>query len=146
MALKSTGREILFSACNWGQKDPWSWMRSAGAHMYRSTGDIFDNPESYRQIALSQAAHLNASAPGCFNDIDMLTVGMYGKGLVGTTGCGDAFMAGLAWAYCRGLDLSGSAKAGMAAASLAMESAETINPDINEQALIRRMEAWRQEK
>ncbi len=90
MALRATGREILFSACNWGQEESWNWIRATGAHMYRSTGDIFDNPESYRQIALSQAPHLNASAPGCFNDIDMLTVGMYGKGLVGTTGCGDA--------------------------------------------------------
>ena len=90
MALRASGREILFSACNWGQEESWRWIRAAGAHMYRSTGDIFDNAESYRSIALSQRGHLCASAPGCFNDIDMLTVGMYGKGLVGTTGCGDA--------------------------------------------------------
>ena len=90
MALRSSGRDILFSACNWGSDDVWSWIRSTGAHMYRSTGDIFDNPESYRKIALSQLHKLGASAPQCFNDVDMLTVGMYGKGLVGTTGCGDA--------------------------------------------------------
>ena len=90
MALRASGREILFSACNWGQEGPWDWMRSVGAHMYRSTGDIFDNPESYRNIARSQIPHLGASAPGCFNDIDMLTVGMYGKGNVGTQGCNDA--------------------------------------------------------
>ena len=90
MALRACGREILFSACNWGNDDVWSWIRSAGAHMYRSTGDIVDSPESYRRIALSQRDKLGYSAPGCFNDIDMLTVGMYGKGLVGATGCGDA--------------------------------------------------------
>ena len=90
MALRASGREILFSACNWGQEDSWDWMRACGAHMYRSTGDIFDNAASYRNIAVSQIPHLNASAPGCFNDMDMLTVGMYGNGLVGTTGCGDA--------------------------------------------------------
>lgn len=90
MALRASGRDILFSACNWGSDDVWSWIRSTGAHMYRSTGDIFDNPESYRKIALSQLHKLGASAPQCFNDVDMLTVGMYGKGLVGTTGCGDA--------------------------------------------------------
>lgn len=90
MALRASGRDILFSACNWGSDDVWSWIRSTGAHMYRSTGDIFDNPESYRKIALSQLHKLGASAPQCFNDVDMLTVGMYGKGLVGTTGCNDA--------------------------------------------------------
>ena len=90
MALRASGREILFAACNWGSNDVWSWIRSTGAHMYRSTGDIFDNPESYRNIARSQMKHLDASAPGCFNDMDMLTVGMYGKGLVGSLGCNSA--------------------------------------------------------
>ena len=87
MALRATGRDILFSACTWGQEESWQWIRATGAHMYRSTGDIFDNAESYRSIARSQMGHLCASAPGCFNDLDMLTVGMFGKGLVGTTGC-----------------------------------------------------------
>ena len=90
MALRATGREILFSACNWGTEDVWRWIRSAGAHMYRSTGDIVDTAESYRNIVNSQADKLGYSAPGCFNDIDMLTVGMYGKGHVGATGCNDA--------------------------------------------------------
>ena len=90
MALRASGRDILFSACNWGSDDVWSWIRSTGAHMYRSTGDIFDNPASYQGIAVSQLPKLGASAPQCFNDMDMLTVGMYGKGLVGTSGCTDA--------------------------------------------------------
>ena len=83
MALKSTGREILFSACNWGQKEPWKWMRSVGAHMYRSTGDIMDNFRSFTDIFRSQLDHLSMSAPGSFNDMDMLTVGMGGRGNVG---------------------------------------------------------------
>ena len=83
MALKSTGREILFSACNWGQQEPWKWMRSVGAHMYRSTGDIMDNYVSFTDIFKSQLDNLSMSATGCFNDMDMLTVGMCGKGNVG---------------------------------------------------------------
>lgn len=83
MALKSTGRDIVFSACNWGRGEPWNWMRSIGAHMYRSTGDIFDTYESFSDIIRRQIDNMNANAPGCFNDIDMLTVGMYGNGLVG---------------------------------------------------------------
>lgn len=83
MALKATGREILFSACNWGQQEPWKWMGSIGAHMYRSTGDIFDNYVSFRDIFKSQVDNLCLSQSGCFNDMDMLTVGMSGNGNVG---------------------------------------------------------------
>ena len=83
MALKATGREILFSACNWGQKEPWKWMRSVGAQMYRSTGDIMDNYVSFTDIFKSQIDNLCMSGAGCFNDMDMLTVGMGGKGNVG---------------------------------------------------------------
>ena len=83
MALRSCGRDILFAACNWGVEEPWTWMRSRGIHTYRSTGDIFDNFASFRDIVYSQENNFSMSAPGCYNDIDMLTVGMYGKGNVG---------------------------------------------------------------
>ena len=87
MALKATGREILFSACNWGSDNVWQWIRSTGAHMYRSTGDIVDRPNSFRDIAFSQIPMLSQSAPGCYNDTDMLICGMYNKGNVGFGGC-----------------------------------------------------------
>lgn len=82
MALKASGREILFAACNWGSDEPGRWMKSIGAHMYRSTGDIMDNFRSFIDIAKSQLGHFCESGSGCFNDIDMLTVGMYNKGNV----------------------------------------------------------------
>ena len=86
-ALRSTGRDILFSACNWGLHEPWSWMRGAGAHMYRSTYDIVDNFASSAAIMQSQVNNFNANASGCFNDMDMLTVGMAGQGFVGREDC-----------------------------------------------------------
>ena len=89
MALRNCGREILFSACNWGVDDVHNWIRSTGAHMYRSTGDINDSFVSFRDIALSQIDKYVYSAPGCFNDIDMLTCGMYGVGNVAVSGCTD---------------------------------------------------------
>ena len=89
MALKATGREILFSACNWGSDHVETWIRSTGAHMYRSTSDINDNFASIKEIAESQLDKLCYSAPGCFNDVDMLVCGMYGKGNVANGGCTD---------------------------------------------------------
>lgn len=83
-ALRSSGRDVLFAACNWGCDDVWSWIRSTGAHTYRSTGDICDNFKSFTDIFRSQVMKLSASAPNCYNDLDMITVGMDGQGNVGT--------------------------------------------------------------
>lgn len=90
MALKATGRDILFSACNWGNDSVETWIRSTGAHMYRSTGDIGERFSAVANIARSQFDLIKYSAPQCFNDLDMLIVGMDGEGNVGHPGlCGD---------------------------------------------------------
>ena len=59
--------------------------------------------------------------------------------MVNTTGCGDAFMAALVWAYMQGSTLEETARAGLAAGSIAMESEETINPNMSAEALKNRM-------
>lgn len=59
--------------------------------------------------------------------------------VVNTTGCGDAFMAALVWAYLQGMDLEQTARAGLAAGSIAMESNMTINPNMSATALRTRM-------
>ncbi len=59
--------------------------------------------------------------------------------MVNTTGCGDAVTGALAWAYLEGLDLKETALAGLAAGSIAMESAETINPAMSATAIKNRM-------
>ena len=56
--------------------------------------------------------------------------------IVSTTGCGDSFMAALAWAYLQGSDLERSARAGLAASTITMASADTINPTMSEEALL----------
>jgi len=53
-ALKNCGRDIVFAACQWGTEDVWWWIRSTGAHTYRSTRDIQDSWASIEKIVRSQ--------------------------------------------------------------------------------------------
>lgn len=55
--------------------------------------------------------------------------------VVNATGAGDAFMAGLVYAYLKGKDLKESATVAMAAARLALVHPDTINPNLNERTL-----------
>ncbi|CAH1191819.1 glycoside hydrolase family 27 protein [Paenibacillus sp. JJ-223] len=93
LALKNCGRDIQFSACNWGEDNVYDWIRESGAHMYRSTGDIRDNWESVKELALSQLGKQSYTGSFCHNDMDMLIVGMYGgsnNDFIGTIGgCND---------------------------------------------------------
>ncbi len=92
MALRSSGRDIFLAACQWGTEDVHHWIRSAGAQSFRSTVDIQDSWSSIEKIALSQMDRQAFNGPGCFNDMDMLVVGMYGKGMNPETsmgGCSD---------------------------------------------------------
>ena len=90
MALESCGRDILFSVANCGTAEVETWARSVGGHMYRSTGDIGERFSAIAHIGSSQFFKLQYSAPGCYNDVDMLVVGMDGVGNVGHPGlCGD---------------------------------------------------------
>lgn len=59
--------------------------------------------------------------------------------LVGANGAGDAFMAGLAWAFFQGTGLEQAALAGASAAAIALESSAAINPNLSAGALQARM-------
>lgn len=87
LALENSGRDILFSACSWGVDETHRWIKTTGAGMWRSTGDIHDTWASVKKLILRQDEIMDYNGHGCFNDMDMLIVGMRGKGHVGVTGC-----------------------------------------------------------
>lgn len=89
IALANCGRDILFSGCSWGADNTHEWIGTTGANMWRSTGDIFDHFGSVKELIKKQYDILPYGGVGCFNDMDMLIVGMHGKGNVGLGGCTD---------------------------------------------------------
>lgn len=87
VALANCGRDILFSACTGGMDDTRYWIKETGAHSWRSTCDILDNWKSIKDLIFSQMKTMELNGQGCFNDMDMLVVGMEGVGFVGKGGC-----------------------------------------------------------
>jgi alpha-galactosidase len=74
-ALKSTGRPIVYSLCQYGNDAVWEWGASVGGNLWRTTGDISDKYASMEEIGFSQAGLARFSGPGHWNDPDMLEVG-----------------------------------------------------------------------
>ena len=92
MALANCGRDIVFSACQWGTEDVHRWIRSTGAHLFRSTADIQNCWNSIRDIAVSQMDKMGYGGNYCHNDMDMLVVGLYdggGTSFIAAGGCND---------------------------------------------------------
>jgi len=74
-AILKTGHPMVFSLCQYGLDDVWTWGASVGGNMWRTTGDIKDNYNSMEQIGFSQIGLARYAAPGHWNDPDMLEVG-----------------------------------------------------------------------
>jgi len=73
-ALRTAGRPIVFSICEWGSNKPWEWAGPVG-HLWRTTGDISDSWNSMIDIFEKQKDLARYSGPGKWNDPDMLEVG-----------------------------------------------------------------------
>lgn len=70
-ALANSGREILFSMCQWGRDYVWTWGAAVG-NSWRMSGDIQNNWASVASIAAFAATISQWAAPGGFNDLDMM--------------------------------------------------------------------------
>lgn len=92
-ALKKSGRDIVFSICEWGQRYPWFWAANAGGNLWRTTYDVRDSWSSLMYIYEINVELDKYAAPGRWNDPDMLIVGLRGKSGpasdLGGTGCND---------------------------------------------------------
>jgi alpha-galactosidase len=80
-ALRETGRDIVFSMCEWGTAKPWLWAANVG-NLWRTTGDITDKWDGKHDYSLGvmRIVDLNEplypfAGPGHWNDPDMLEVG-----------------------------------------------------------------------
>ncbi|HVK22094.1 MAG TPA: NPCBM/NEW2 domain-containing protein [Actinokineospora sp.] len=79
-ALRATGRDIVYSICNWGGQDaggigPWIFGPTVGGNLWRTTGDISDNWGSVVSLLDRQKGLETFSKVGGWNDPDMLEVG-----------------------------------------------------------------------
>jgi alpha-galactosidase len=74
-ALRSTGRPIVFSLCQYGEDAVWEWGASVGGNLWRTTGDINDTYNRMAEIGFGQAGLARFAGPGHWNDPDMLEVG-----------------------------------------------------------------------
>ena len=79
-ALRNQPRSIVFSLCQYGEKQVWTWGPSVGGSSWRMTGDIFDAWSSVQETGFSLAPYTHFVAPGRWNDPDMLVVGQLGWG------------------------------------------------------------------
>ncbi len=84
-AIRTAGRPMIFSLCEWGQHFPWRWAKDVG-QLWRSTGDIGPafsetvtrngwKPLSVLNILDRQDSIRQYAGPGHWNDPDMLEVG-----------------------------------------------------------------------
>ncbi|SNT34855.1 alpha-galactosidase [Granulicella rosea] len=74
-ALAHTGRPILFSLCQYGEDNVWTWGPRVGATLWRTTEDIHDSWTSMSSIGFAQSRLAPFAGPGHWNDPDMLEVG-----------------------------------------------------------------------
>lgn len=78
--LDRTDRDIVYSLCQYGMGDVWEWGAQEGinGNVWRATGDINDSWQSMSRIGFAQNGHEMFTAPGHWNDTDMLVVGRVG--------------------------------------------------------------------
>ena len=79
-ALRVQARDIVFSMCQYGNREVWKWGAEVRGNSWRTTGDIEDTWASTATIGFAQDTSAAYAQPGHWNDPDMLVVGNVGWG------------------------------------------------------------------
>ena len=87
-ALQNSGRKIVLGVCEWGQLNPEKWARQAGGSLWRVSFDVRDMwKDIVKQGGMGIIDIINVTeplykyaGPGHWLDMDMLVVGLDGKG------------------------------------------------------------------
>jgi len=76
LALLNSGHPIVYSLCQYGQRDVGEWGANVGGNLWRTTGDISDRWQSMSNIGFNlQPGREKFAGPGHWNDPDMLEIG-----------------------------------------------------------------------
>ena len=78
--LDSLDRDFVYSLCQYGWGQVWTWGADVGGDLWRVTGDITDTWASMSTIGFAQTGHEQYAGPSHWNDTDMLVVGKVGWG------------------------------------------------------------------
>ena len=80
-ALKKQSRDIVYSLCQYGWGEVYTWGEEMNGNCWRTTGDIVDTWSSLYQIGFAAQDPCGPYAkPGHWNDPDMMIVGNVGWG------------------------------------------------------------------
>jgi len=78
--LNKVDRDIVYSICQYGRGEVWTWGEEVGGNLWRTTYDIVDTWSSMSGIGFRQGELAEYAGPGHWNDPDMLVVGKLGWG------------------------------------------------------------------
>ena len=87
-ALQQSGRDIALGICEWGQRQAEEWCEEVGGQLWRTSYDVRDMwKDTLHQGGMGILDIINITAPlasyarpGQWPDMDMLVVGLNGKG------------------------------------------------------------------
>lgn len=87
-ALQKSGRDIALGICEWGGRQAEEWCEEVGGQLWRTSGDVRDMwKDVTKQGGMGILDIINITAPlsphvrqGQWPDMDMLVVGLNGKG------------------------------------------------------------------